>query len=905
MRLSAAATAAAAAAAAATAVNLVNAPTASYASRLAARNHDTYDYFALHIDSSVTRPEEVARWLGATHEGQIGELEDHHTFSSPKERASEIQEKLDDAKLRRWRRRRRRGRRIRSRGESEIEREREKQASIDTADEQDTKDVLDSVLWSQKLTLQPPKVKRLPAPSQPPQELDGRLSTRRKTKNVPELVRRKESIAAALNINDPGFMDQWHLFNTAQPGHDLNVTGLWLEGYTGNGSIAAIVDDGLDMYSVDLMNNYFAGGSYDFNDQAHEPRPRLSDDRHGTRCAGEVAAVKNNVCGVGVAYDSKVSGLRILSAPITEEDEAASINYAYQHNQIYSCSWGPVDDGETMDAPGLLIRRAIVNGVQKGRQGKGSVFVFAAGNGAANEDNCNFDGYTNSIYSITVGAIDREDKHPYYSESCSAQLTVTYSSGSGDAIHTTDVGLNSCSDRHGGTSAAGPLMAGVLSLALSVNPELTWRDVQYLTIETAVPFNLDEGGWQTTAIGKKFSHMFGYGKIDAYSLVKRAKDWVSVKPQAWFISPWLRVHHKVPQGTVGLASTFEVTEHMLKDENLDRVEHVTATMNVNHTRRGDLSVELHSPAGVVSHLSTPRPKDNEQSGYIDWTFMSVAHWGESGVGKWTIIVKDTNVNDHTGTFIDWQLTLWGEAIDPLHQRLYPLPTENDHEHDQSETAPLVTTTSVEPHPTGSGPVEVPTDHIDRPTKPKPLVTTTTKAVDEATATASSTLSESETFASASSMPENDKGVPSFFPTFGVSRRTQIWIYIALVLIVAFCSGLGAYVWIQRRKRTRNNPRDDYEFEMLDNDEHESYPLAGAGAGRKKKRTGGELYDAFAGESDEELLSDDDILNDVPHAQGAYHDSEPAARRGDGGPGHQDGEKGDRGDRGITGGHEQT
>jgi len=34
----------------------------------------------------------------------------------------------------------------------------------------------------------------------------------------------------------------------------------------------------------------------------------LSDDAHGTRCAGEIAAVKNDVCGVGVAFDAKVSG---------------------------------------------------------------------------------------------------------------------------------------------------------------------------------------------------------------------------------------------------------------------------------------------------------------------------------------------------------------------------------------------------------------------------------------------------------------------------------------------------------------------------------------------------------------------------------------------------------------------
>jgi kexin len=135
-----------------------------------------------------------------------------------------------------------------------------------------------------------------------------------------------------------------------------------------------------------------------------------------------------------VAYDAKVAGIRILSKQISDADEAIALNYHYQENYIYSCSWGPPDDGRSMDAPGILIKKAILKGINEGRQGLGSVFVFASGNGAGNDDNCNFDGYTNSIYSITVGAIDREGNHPYYSEHCSAQLGVTYSSGSGDAI---------------------------------------------------------------------------------------------------------------------------------------------------------------------------------------------------------------------------------------------------------------------------------------------------------------------------------------------------------------------------------------------------------------------------------------------------------------------------------------
>jgi kexin len=127
-------------------------------------------------------------------------------------------------------------------------------------------------------------------------------------------------------------------------------------------------------------------------------------------------------------------GIRILSADITDADEALSLNYGYQDNHIYSCSWGPPDDGQSVDGPHPIVMNAMINAIKKGRGGKGIVFVFASGNGGGFDDHCNCDGYTNSIYSVTVGAIDRFNQHPIYSEACSALMVVTYSSGSGSYI---------------------------------------------------------------------------------------------------------------------------------------------------------------------------------------------------------------------------------------------------------------------------------------------------------------------------------------------------------------------------------------------------------------------------------------------------------------------------------------
>lgn len=136
----------------------------------------------------------------------------------------------------------------------------------------------------------------------------------------------------------------------------------------------------------------------------------------------------------------------------------------------------------------------------------------------------------------------------------------------------------------------------------------------------------DDPDWKETAIGKRFNHKYGYGSLDAYAIVEAAKTWSVVKPQAWLHSPVLKVNAAIPEQGKGLKSHITITEADLIAANLERVEHVTVTMNLDHGRRGDVSVDLISPANVISHIATARFHDNSERGYIDWTFMSVMHW---------------------------------------------------------------------------------------------------------------------------------------------------------------------------------------------------------------------------------------------------------------------------------------
>lgn len=511
-----------------------------------------------------------------------------------------------------------------------------------------------------------------------------------------------KDVSDKLGIIDPLFAQQWHLLNTQFPGNDVNVTGLWYEGHTGSGVVTAIVDDGLDWDNPDLQNNFNVKGSWDYNDNTNLPKPRLFDDYHGTRCAGEIAAVKNDVCGVGVAYTSQVSGIRILLGAITAAEEAAAMIYGLDTNDIYSCLWGPTDDGKTLSQPDLVVKQAMIKGVQTGRKDKGAIYVFASGNGGRFDDLCNFDGYTNSIYSITVGAIDYKGLHPSYAEACSAVMVVTYSSGSGEHIHSTDI-KNKCLSTHGGTSAAAPLAAGMYALALEANPNLTWRDLQWVSALSTIPVNEDDGHYQKTAMERLYSHKYGYGKIDAYKMAEFARGWKNVNKQAWYYSDTVTVDERISNDLADqkkvLRLTVTVTQDDLHTVNLKRVEHVTVTVNIELTFRGKIGVRLRLPFGVVSDLATFRNRDVAASGLKNWTFMLVAHWGENGLGDWVLeVFGDKNPSDEHSVqneiyFKDWQLRLFGEGIDDEKAEVYDVTKDYARERREKQAQEPQTTSS--------------------------------------------------------------------------------------------------------------------------------------------------------------------------------------------------------------------
>lgn len=196
--------------------------------------------------------------------------------------------------------------------------------------------------------------------------------------------------------------------------------------------------------------------------------------------------------------------------------------------------------------------------------------------------------------------------------------------------------------------------------------------------------NPDDPDWETVASGRKYSYKYGYGVLDAYKFVTRAQKWSLVKPQAWFDSETLQLDEgrmdeakKFSGGTTigpgGVTSKLSVTKAMLTGNNFESLEHVNIQVWIEHSRRGDVEVELVSPSGIKSILGKKRSGDDSKNGFPGWVFMSIKHWGEDPVGDWTIRVSDQNSETESGKFLGWKMKFWGTTIDPSKAEKYEVP----------------------------------------------------------------------------------------------------------------------------------------------------------------------------------------------------------------------------------------
>ncbi len=159
--------------------------------------------------------------------------------------------------------------------------------------------------------------------------------------------------------DDPLFPDQWHLENTGQGGgligEDVNVVSVW-DTFTGSpNEVIAIVDDGLEIAHVDLVDNVLLGMSWDFVDDDPDP----TAGTHGTAVAGIAAGRGFNAQGItGVAPRAGLVGHRLLGGGplVWAEDEADALSRNSDIIDIYSNSWDQSMTASGWKGPDRLLK---------------------------------------------------------------------------------------------------------------------------------------------------------------------------------------------------------------------------------------------------------------------------------------------------------------------------------------------------------------------------------------------------------------------------------------------------------------------------------------------------------------------------------------------------------------------
>jgi len=479
-------------------------------------------------------------------------------------------------------------------------------------------------------------------------------------------------------MRDPLLKYQWHLINkayapnvtnnTLQKGEDINISPVWRDTIGEKNITVAVVDTGIDISHNDITLDL--NKSYRYSDGSNDPSPTASQlyndnsgSAHGTACGGIIAARGWNNIGVrGIAPNISLVGLNVFSKP---DDSSFSEALQKEGIDVSSNSWG--GGGANSLSDDRVSVEAIENGVKNGRNKKGISYIFASGNDAAN---ANFQSILTSGYVVAVSAVDGEGKLEEYSD-FGTNILISAPGGAVDAdiypaIVTTDLtGLNNGMDVYrshwnisqnsdgnytnamNGTSAACPMVSGVVALILSVNQNLTYRDVQYILATTARKNDPDDLSWRKNGANYSISDKYGFGVVNAGKAVKVAQSFVSLGQE-------LSVTKKFDLN-VSIDSSNEQLFEVMIDTNF-HLTNAQLTINTNHNNNGKLKIVLESPSGTLSTLAYGDTVLYDK--YNPWTFLSVQFLDENSKGKWIIHILDTG-DGNKGELQQFQLTLKG------------------------------------------------------------------------------------------------------------------------------------------------------------------------------------------------------------------------------------------------------
>lgn len=504
-----------------------------------------------------------------------------------------------------------------------------------------------------------------------------------------------------VKYSDPMYSGQKWVFEM------IHVVPVWEQGILGTGVRVRINDSGVQSEHPDFDNRFDKLGScnlYEIDPFDFQMDPGFA--AHGTFVAGIVGGgANNNECGVGIAPEVTLSACYAFGdeSQVLEEKldwfdvsqnswgtdgcsdqnlqrdrkllEECPFEYSIRvcdvcdfsqqitsqcENAIVShCSeFFEEDEKACSDFIDLIVggrcqfnvlsetdRQGLLNGITDGRDGKGIIYVFASGNAFGTGDDTNFQGFTNTRFVISVGAVGKDAIHASYSTpGASIFISAPGGDNGNDSNIITTTLEGGCIDATIGTSFACPVVSGVIALVLESNPDLTWRDVQgILAISSQSVEDQGDDTATTNAAGFWHSNLYGFGVVDAKSAVNVAKSWELYEREQMLVGESGILD--IPLSDDPLMPLKSSISFSLDQDNFI-AESVAVFLDVTHFSRGHLEIVLTSPQGTKSVLQPgKRPENTQLEEGERWKLLTVRNWGESPEGDWELSVADLKEGD--------------------------------------------------------------------------------------------------------------------------------------------------------------------------------------------------------------------------------------------------------------------
>ncbi|MEM8604084.1 MAG: S8 family serine peptidase [Cyanobacteria bacterium P01_H01_bin.121] len=510
---------------------------------------------------------------------------------------------------------------------------------------------------------------------------------------------------------DPLYRQQWYLHNTGgtdiSPQAQINAEAAWDITRGDRSIVIAIADDAIDLNHPDLQGMGKIVAPRDLRDQDASPLPSLETDNHGTAVAGLAIGEENGTGIVGVAPGCALMPIR-TSGFVDDESVEEIFQWAVTNGaDVISCSWGP---GSIYYPLSTRQRAALSYAANQGRNGKGCIILFAAGNinrpldgsidergwppGTLSGSTRWLNGFTVHPDVITVSACTSLATKAAYSN-WGAEVFVCAPSNNGppvvwleqtgfieapptirsplpgkgvltaDRIGPDGYSTDSFTGSFGGTSSSTPIVAGVVGLILSANPYLTVDQVKTLLRETTdriVDASPDPQLGLELGIYANQGHSpwFGYGKVNAGRAVQAARTslpTISTSLRAFTIGSSQRQPLRARQR---LQIPLRITETGL-------LQDVQISVQLTHGFIGNLSLTLISPQQTTALLQSrtgvvrvkqflSKPQLFEQTYTTNEAPALTQFFNEPVNGLWQLQISDP-VGEQSGEFLSCSLSL--------------------------------------------------------------------------------------------------------------------------------------------------------------------------------------------------------------------------------------------------------